>query len=324
MATTTKSKTKARTTTAKAKAKTKAAPTKTATPSGHTDLDSLLAEAHDKLGPAGWNEVSQLMKSAPALVQKLPAGQRVAAWERVHEAAVLMNLGVALIAAKALVDAEPKAPAAVRAVRLAKLAVAENAMKQTEGYKTFQQAIALAEDDETRGKVLRAWMDVTHDQVTPLAAALDALELANAGKLSDDLARDIWDRAAVGLVYTTNAKSQKGQEKLLAARGVGSRHDIAMDACRRWIAATMEPIGRSCAIVSTLRRGLIDAGDLEAAAKLHDEWTPKLTALHEQGRLSEYDLHESWWGGYANTLSLNGHANAAAQVTKQLEKLRGD
>ena len=135
-------------------------------------------------------------------------------WQAYYEAISVVNRKKAVDAARALLECDPKASAADRALRTATLAKAQNEAKTTDGYDTFQKAVKLAADDHTRAQVLLTWIEAEHDQVTPAAALIDAYDLVKAGKLTPELTAKVCDRVAHAWPVASSDKATNAQDKL--------------------------------------------------------------------------------------------------------------
>lgn len=267
-----------------------------------------------------WAPTIKLLESVKTSIKSTDSATQVAYWTLLGDVCFIGDVRKLPEAARGLLACEPKAPANIRAVRMAKLAAAECRASTKAGHDTFQKALKLAPDDETRALVLLEWIGVEHDQVTPAVALLDIYELAKGGKLSDKTASAALERVAHAWPLATRAPSRKAQEKLLATRGI-ERNAMVLDACQRWLELNDKPSSEMVLVVGTLADQLFSAGRSKEALGLYAKWTPTFVKANKAGTIDDHTLRESWYSGQMTTLSLNGFEKEEKKIRKIYDSL---
>ena len=260
----------------------------------------------------------RLLKLHKKKIAKADPAVQAEYWEFVRLASVLISVKTSLEAARELLACEPDAAPAILAIRTAKLAVAESRVKRMLGYDTFQAALKLAPDDETRGQVLVQWGSglVEHDRVTTSAALLDAYDLVKAGKLSKATASRVLECYAFEWPNARAKRAEKAQDALLAARNV-DRWTLLRDCYARYIALNPEPSAMLARMITGLAVDCLDEGrDVPAAMKLYATWSPRFEAAYRGGHIDRETLATSWYDSWAYHFTWL-HYPAEAESAKQ-------
>lgn len=212
--------------------------------------------------------------------------------------------------------------AATRALELAKQAEAEARKNQADGYATFQQALALAPDDETRAKVLLRWGGgkVEHDEVTPAVALCDLYELTKTGALTKRTLATALERVAHAWPLATSDRSREALANLLASRKL-DRHAMRLDACQRWLALDNPPSMYTVFIVHSLIEEMLAAQKPKDGLDLYATWTPTFVHAHKERLIDDYTLRDSWYSSVARALSMAGLKKESRKVRKVYEAL---